>query len=242
MILIMIRHFAIALLMIGAISGQATKVPKIRIVFPQSYAEKAASIAYGFHDPANDDWELFNRVSPQSDYSFPEIPARADRLKALVWASGCQMKHFDVPVDKPDLELQFTCDPLKTVPFQGRVLGVKVGEGERISVAYVSLETLFWFYDWKQSFGSSDAPEMPEIATAPVSPDGTFKMQLPDLSVDPIASRESWAWLEFRITGAKHHQTLRPQVAKGIGTRGGEIKVAPSYPVEVTFLTASHRD
>lgn len=232
----MIRQFMMPLLMMGVISAQSSQVPKIRIYFPDGHSEKTA-MTYGLHDPSKDDWDwhLFNRVSVQSGRSFLEIPAETDRFKALVWAPGCQMKHFDVPVEKSDIDLQFACDPLKLVPFYGRVLGIKVQKSWRISVAYVSLETLLWYYDWKPMFGSSAAPEITEIASASVSPDGTFEMQLPDLSADPIASRESWAWLEFRITEEKRYHRLRPQPANGIGTRGEGIIAAPSYPVEVTF-------
>ncbi len=234
MIVGMLRQLVIPLLMIGAISGQTTQVLKIRIAFPKGHSEKA-SMTYGLHDPAKDYWNLFNHVSMQPGHTFLEIPAETDRFKALVWAPGCQMKHLDVPVEKSDIELQFTCDPLKTVPFQGRAPGINVGSSPRISVAYVSLETLFWYYDGKSLMTSTAAPTISEIATAPVSPDGSFKMELPDLGADPIASRESWATLEFRIIGTKGQHLLHPQAAKGIGTRGGEIEVAPSYPVEVTF-------
>jgi hypothetical protein len=218
MILGMIRQLMMPLLK-GVISAQSSQAPKIRIVFPEGHSEKA-SMTYGLHDPAKDDWDLFNSVSMQPGYSVLEIPAQTDRFKALVWAPGCQMKHFDVPVEKSDVELQFACTPLKTVPFQGRVLGIKGQESSRISVAYVSLETLFWFYDFKERVGSSAAPEISEIATTAASPGGGFKMQRPDLSADPIASRESWAFLEFRITDGKRYHKLSPHDSKGIGTGG----------------------
>ena len=32
------------------------------------------------------------------------------------------MKRFDVPVEKSDIELQFACDPLRTVTFRGRLI------------------------------------------------------------------------------------------------------------------------
>ncbi len=236
MIIGMIRQFVISLLMIGAISGQATpEVPKIRIIFPNDHSEMA-SLTYGLLDAANDDWHLFNRVSMQRGHSFLEILAETDRFKALVWSPGCQMRHFDVPVEKSNIEVQFACDPLKTVPFQGRAPRVDVGGSPRISVAYLSPETLSWFYDWKKMLGSFGEPAISGIATAPVSRDGSFRMELPDLAADPIASRDSWAAFEFRIIGTKGQHLLRPQVAKEIeGVIPSTIQVAPSYPVEVTF-------
>jgi len=230
----MLRRFVIPLLLIGAISGQTTQVPKVRIVFPKGHRAKA-SLTYALHDPADNDWEFVNRVSLQPGHSFLEISAKTDRFKALVWASGCQLKHFDVPIEKADVELHFACDPLKTVPFRGRVVGIKMRKNWRIAAAFVTLETLFWFQDYKVRLGSSPAPEISEIATAHVSRSGTFKIQLPDLSADPIASHQSFADLEFRITDGKRYHAVRPQKAKGVKTGGGGIEVAPSYPTEVTF-------
>ena len=224
----------IPLLMIGTISGQTAQVPKVKITFPKRHRENAA-ISYGLHDPASNDWELVNRVSMRPGHSVLELPAKTDRFKALLWAPGCQLKRFDVPVGKADVELQFPCAPLKTVPFHGRVVGIRLRKNWRISVAYVTLQTLFWFQDQKEGFGSSAAPEITSIATAHVSRNGTFKMQIPDLSADPIASHESWSELEFRITDGKRDHKLRPQEARGIRTQDAGIKVAPSYPVEVTF-------
>jgi hypothetical protein len=57
-----------------------------------------------------------------------------------VWAPGCKMKHFDAPVEKSNITLQFACDSLSAVPFHGRVKGVEIGNSAEISVSYTSME------------------------------------------------------------------------------------------------------
>jgi hypothetical protein len=85
-------------------------------------------------------------------------------------------------------------------------------------------------------------PQIWRIASAAVAPDGTFKMELPDFSTDPIVSGDESAELEFRIGGLKEHFILQPQPPRGIETKATSIGVAPSYPSEVTFLAVSFKD
>lgn len=235
----MLRQFVIPVLMIGALSGQTTQAPRIRISFPEGHSEKA-SMTYGLHDPASRVWRVHNRTSAQLRYSFPEISAQTDRFKALVWAPRCEMKRFDVQVEKSDIELEFTCDPLKTVRFHGRVEGVEVGDTARISVDYVSMDTLTWFYDSKGLNGSFAAPLIHEVAAAAVALDGTFNLELPDFSADPIVSGDRNAGFDFHISGLNEPYLLDPQSPEG--TAMGSIPVAPSYPAELVFRATPSRD
>jgi hypothetical protein len=238
----MIRKFMLPVMLSGAMWAQVSQVPKIRIVFPEGHSEKGW-VTYGLHDPARNNWHVNYGASMQAGQTSFEIQAETDRFKAVGWAPGCEMKQFDVTVEKSDVQLQFICDPLNTVLFHGRVVGIDVGNTARISVAHQSLGILFWFYEGKERWaGSSPAPGIHEIATAAIAPDGTFNLELPDFSSDPIVSHDSSAELEFRIGGLKGHYILRPQPVKGIETRAISIRVAPSYPAEVSFLAVSLRD
>jgi hypothetical protein len=242
MILGMIGKFILLVMLSGAMWAQANQVPKIRIVFPESHSEKAW-MTYGLHHPANNNWHVNYGASMQAGRSSFEIQAETNRFKAVGWAPGCEMKQFDVAVEKSDLHLRFTCDPLNTILFHGRVEGVDVGNAARISVSYQSIGILFWFHEGNERWaGSSPAPGIREIATAAIAPDGTFKLDLPDFSSDPIASDDPSAELEFWISGLKDHYILRPRSTNGIETGVISIRVAPSYPAEVTFLAVSLRD
>ena len=114
------------LLLVVAMSAQEIQKPKIKIVFPEGHSERA-SMTYAMHIPSGGSNSHFGMSMPSGD-SFFEIRAATDRFKALVWAPGCEMKMFDVPIDKADTELEFVCDSLKTVTFFGRVKSVNIGE------------------------------------------------------------------------------------------------------------------
>lgn len=118
-----------AFLLLGvAMSAQEIQGPKIKIFFPEGHNERA-SMTYAMHVPSGGYNYHFGMSMPSGDLFF-EIPAATDRFKALVWAPGCEMKGFDVPIEKADTELKFVCDPLKTVAFFGRVKSVNIGGGD----------------------------------------------------------------------------------------------------------------
>jgi hypothetical protein len=165
-------------------------------------------------------------VTMPSGQSFFEIPAETDRFKALVWAPGCQMKHFDIAVEKSDIDLQFACEPLKTVRLLGRVKGVEIGQNITVSANYMALGTCVWMDACKgPCMIHCGGPQIMSIATADVASDGSFKMDLPDLSADPIVANDPSAEVEFRLNGVKQIPLLQPE-----GSQGTTIKVAPSYP------------
>jgi hypothetical protein len=245
MILAMISQAIFSLLLVGAISAQDGQTLRIGIVFPEGLTEKA-SMTYLRRDAVPGNGHRYYGVTLHADQSFVEVPMTTERFTALVWAPGCKMKHFNVPVEKSNITLQFGCDSLSTVPFHGRVKGVEVGDSAEISVSYTSMETCMWLDDpdrKKTSFCCTcGGPQILRIASAAVAPDGTFKMELPDFGADPIVSGDESAELEFQISGLKDRFILQPQAAKGIETKAVSIIVAPSYPSEVTFLAVTFKD
>jgi hypothetical protein len=245
MMLGMVRQVIFPLLLVGAMSAQGSQSLRIGILFPEGLTEKA-SMTYLRRDAVPGNGHRYYGVTFHADHSFVEVPATTERFTALVWAPGCKMKHFDAPVEKSNITLQFGCDPIDTVSFHGRVKGVEVGDSATISVSYTSMETCMWLDDpegKKNSFCCScGGPQIWQIASAPIAPDGTFKLDLPDFGADPIVSGDGSAELEFRIGGLKDYFILQPQPAKGIETKATSIGVAPSYPSEVTFLAVSLKD
>lgn len=245
MILVMIRELIVPLLLVSAMSAQDGRTLKVRIAFPDGLSEKA-SMTYLRHDAVQANSHRYYGVTFHEGHSFVEVPATTERFSALAWAPGCKMKHFDVPIEKSDIDLQFACDPLKTIPFYGRVTGVEVGYLAKISVSYTAIGTCIWLGDpdgKKNMFCCScGGPQIWGIATAAVASDGAFKMELPDFGTDPIVSDDSSAELEFRIGGLQGSFILKPQPSKGVETKAISIGIARSYPAEVTFLAVPLND
>lgn len=201
-----------SLLLAATIWAQNVQVPKVRIFFTDGDFEKA-SMTYGLHE-FTDGYYRHYGVSIAPGASFFEIAAvppdghLVDRFKALVWAPGCKMKQFDVTVGISDTDLQFACDALRRVPFIGRVKSGNQSGSATISAEYTSMATCLWMDACTNrcSFHCG-GPQIVYIATADVAADGTFQMELPDFSADPIASDDPSAGLEFRF----NYTLLKPE-------------------------------
>jgi hypothetical protein len=129
-------------------------------------------MTYALHGPTGG--HGYAGVSGASSASPFEIPAMlqgkaVDRFKAVVWAPGCKMKEFDVAVGTSDINLQFVCDPLKTIPFSGRVKSVDNLGSATISADYMGLGICFSMAVCKdRCAGSCLGPQIVGIASAKV--------------------------------------------------------------------------
>jgi hypothetical protein len=117
----MIGWFRALLLLTAAMSAQNIEVPKVRIFFPENHFEKA-SMSYALQGRSRDFYYHHFGVSMSSGGSLFEIRAATDRFKALVWAPGCKMMEFDVPVGRTDVELQFVPQLMCAVIFGMTIL------------------------------------------------------------------------------------------------------------------------
>jgi len=215
--------------------AQVTPVPRVRIVFPGGVQSEKVYVRYGLRKPGGTYSSQVARM-PAAGSSL-EIPAPTDRFKALVWVPGCKMKEFDVPVEKSDIELQFACDPLKTVTLLGRVKSVDIIGPMTLSVNYSGMISCLWRDDSKSEwFVSCSGLDIAGIATAEVAPDGSFKIELPDFNNDPIVSNADRE-LDFWLSGIKGVPFLVPE-----SSPTDTFKVAASYPAEVIFVPLDFKD
>jgi hypothetical protein len=229
MIFGMIRSYMVALALTAVMLGQGTPAPKVRIVLPEGVHPEKVYVRYGLRQPRGTYSSQVAKM-PAGGSSF-EIPAPTNRFKALVWAPGCKIKEFDVPVEKSDIELQFACDPLKTVTLRGHVKAVEIIGPMTLSVDYSGLIACSWAdATTLERFASCSGLDIAGVATAEVAPDGSFKIELPDFSHDPIFS-DSSRYLDFWLRGIKGMPFLVPELAAG-----NRFEVAASYPTEVTFV------
>jgi len=235
MIFGMIRSCMAALSLAAVMLAQAPPAPKVRIAFSGGVHSEKVYVRYGLRTPRGTYSSQVARMPAGG--SSVEIPAPTDRFKALVWVSGCKMKEFDVPVEKSDIDLQFACDPLKTVTLRGRVKSVDIIGPMILSVNYSGMIACLWRDDSKSEWlVSCSGLDIAGIATAEVAPDGSFSIELPDFNNDPIVSHADRE-LDFWLSGIKGMPFLVPE-----SSPTNTFKVAASYPAEVMFVPLDFKE
>jgi hypothetical protein len=93
---------------------------------------------------------------------------------------------------------------------------------------------------------SCPGTSIPEIVTVEVESDGTFKMELPDFSADPVASKYAEFGFSFKdvvLAGGYpnyRHISLEPE-SQDYRTEMGGLRLSPSYPSNVIFVARKRR-
>jgi hypothetical protein len=225
----MIRICIGVFLLAAAMLAQESPAPNVRMVLPVGIRSEKVHMIYGLRQAGGN----YQRqvASMPAGVSFFEIAVRTNRFKALVWAPGCKIKEFDVPVEKANIELYYACDPLKTITLRGRVKSVDVVGPMTLSVDYAGMIACRWAdATTLVRFYSCSGLDIKGVATANVGPDGSFEIGLPDFDNDPIvshASRDFYFWLG----GTMGMPFLVPE-----SSPANTFKVAGSYPSEVIFV------
>jgi len=227
----MIRKYSTYLggiwLLAAVLAAQGAQGPKVRILFPEHRKQRVAA-QYMFRQP--DGSYLQAGASGGSIIGSLTIPRPTDRptdrLKARVWTPGCEIKAFDVPLADADIELQFVCDPEKTVPFRGRVVG---------PLASATIAAQYWgrcLSGWNEERENRQCLFPIFVATAKVEADGSFEMDLPDFKADPIFSSDSSAMFKFLLRiGDGGWRLMQLE-----GPKNPSVAVASSYPEDVIFV------
>jgi hypothetical protein len=152
-----------------------------------------------------------------------------DGLKARVWTPGCAMEAFDVPLMDADVEVQFVCDPVTTVPLRGRV----VDSPGSTAIAAQYLGRCISAGIEKREGSQCLLPI--QVATAKLETDGSFVIDLPDFKADPVVSSDSSATFKFRVRIADGSwRFVKPE-----GSKDPSIAVASSYSEDMRFVPAN---
>ena len=155
----------------------------------------------------------------------------AKTFRAIAYAPGCQFVTISVDdLTASDRQGQFHCQQLPTMQFQGRIPMSGFNHQD------LQVEVLYEVR-WAGKFfhiGSGSLSPF-SLAKTGVEVDGSFTLQLPDFSNDPLfSSIASDATLIFSVRDAKTHQHLFLWAPEELAT-GHFLKVAASYPNPVDF-------
>jgi hypothetical protein len=151
-------------------------------------------------------------------------------FSAIAYAPGCQFVTFTAQdLSTSTRQGDFQCQKLPTVEFRGKVALPPGDHQMQVESMYV----VRWAGKFFAVPGLSISPLA--VTKATVDADGSFIMDLPDFTNDPLWDSLSHdATLMFFLTdGANGHRVAGLKAPAAL-SRGGNLKVAATYP-EVTF-------
>jgi hypothetical protein len=159
------------------------------------------------------------------------------RIKALLYAPGCAIQTLDLPVsDSNNQAYSFICQPLPSVWIAGAVTRMDRFHGREVKLRAKYLVR------WAQSFlelGNDIVTTIPVGDAAYPSPDGRFRLSVPDFSQDPLAGApdhpgELQIWASDKTSDRLVAQLILAG-PDGMKTRMGGLKILSEYPAEMLF-------
>jgi hypothetical protein len=155
----------------------------------------------------------------------------ATSFKAIAYAPGCQFVTISVEDLAAKREAEFQCQRLSTTRLQGRVPASALqGRDLQVEVLYVC--------GWAaQFFDLGRVAVSPLFLTkVPLATDGTFAIEMPDFTADPLwSSLSNQATLKFYLVDPVTGGPVNELVAPAGLSEGHNLKVATSYPGELEF-------
>lgn len=237
---------------------------KIRIVFPNGMSDDEVWLVYGLYASPGHKGGFIGLdgpvgkvrrlpvphisgqghfVAPANAPAFYEIDGvldgeRVERFQALAWAPGCNMTSFDVQEIGGDLEEHFTCVTQKRIAVAGRIQGVDLkARPETVWVSYYGGPSCFTFHlcDKGGCAVSCAGIAILDMESAAVASDGSFTIEVPDFSDDPVASFGAIGFL-FSVGQSREHRVWLQPESPDLRSFSGHLKLAPTYPTSVVFL------
>jgi hypothetical protein len=230
---------ATALLAENGIAQSMPPLPNIIIALPADIPSEKVWVQYvlyssfgahgsnGVQEPGSHRIEILGAVEGK----------RAHEMKVFVWASGCKIVTFDIPIrGSSDIHETFFCSPLSSITLVGQI---KNGPLDGTKLAEVRVDYLA---GWACGFFGFLDCMVPQVSLGTTNPDalGIFEIDVPDFSTDPISSSSSGG-AEFQLV-LREVKTwnliafLEPE-SETLRTPSSALKVVPSYPPNLAFLT-----
>src|SRR5438270_8266983 len=156
----------------------------------------------------------------------------AKGFRAILFAPGCQLSTISVDdLSAGTRQAQFECQKLSTTPLHGKA------DISRFAGKQLQVEALYVCRWAGQFFGVPGLAISPfSVGKAKVGDDGSFALDLPDFSSDPLWSNLSHnATLTFVLIDGSNGERLGRLSAPRDLSRGSGLKVAASYPAEIAF-------
>jgi hypothetical protein len=194
-------------------------------------APKDLQVRYFLADGSGPDWYTTEVEGRGNNLvvktTINEKPAKS--FKAIVYAPGCQFATITADdLNASNRAAEFQCKELPTTQFRGRVALPNGKPDLKVEVLYVC--------EWARNVFS-----LPNISVSPIAltkakveADGSFTIDLPDFTQDPLWSLTKDGVLMFTLADPVSGQRWAMKLP-GDTARISSLRVDTSYPSEVEF-------
>lgn len=245
----MVRGILLALLLMSGfpyveaqIPPKQDEFPSVSVVLPANVPSETVQISYFLIGPFG---RYGGRTKQQPELHSYQIsssvegkPAR--EIKMIVYASGCEIKTFVLPLKEDSrVKQDFDCQPAASVQLSGQIMPAELArrDNAELAVHYVA----YWAHGF---FGIADG-FVTEFHLATVSPDanGVFQVNLPYLSaIPPGSSPQPRATLRLSLrdskTGNHIAYNLEPEMSE-LRPRDHGLQILSHYPDGLKFTSGT---
>lgn len=222
----------------SAAAQKNTDQPLFTISVAPPTSAKDVQLRYFVSDEAGVRWTstLAKATDDKIQISAGTAQQPAKMLKLLAYAPGCQFVTFTVDdLATSTRQGDFQCAKLPATTLNGIVPSPSDQQQLQVEAMYV--------VNWASKFfGVPGAAISPlALARAPVEADGSFQMDLPDFTVDPLwQSFANNATLMFFLEDMASGHRLGELNAPAALAQGGNLKVSGGYP-NIAFTIRQNR-
>jgi len=218
-------------------SGQGIS-PSVSILLPSNVPSEAVRIVYFMVGPFGGSGGYAEQRAGLRSY---EVAASVDgkaasEIKMIVYASGCEIQTFVVPLaDDSRVKQEFECKPVRSVVLSGQIVPRDLVQNKNAELVITYMA--FWAHEF---FGITDGA-VAEIRLATVSPDenGMFQVDLPRFSEGAApSSSQAGASLHLMLRDSKTWNpiayNLEPKVIELRSADHG-LRIRSAYPIGLKF-------
>jgi hypothetical protein len=219
----------------------------LTILLPPGVPSETVNITYALEDSFGSHGAQVRAKPNRTAYSllFEVGMTEAARIRAVIWAPGCAVSTYDIAIPGPHPRpIAYQCVLLPATTLTGQIRSVSLISGRPYELA------ISYSASWQcQFFGWFDCmvPQLP-IATVAPAADGTFRVELPDFSRDPVIAKfkdpngriGNFQLLLRDPETLNHIAELKPE-ADDLSVPGGGLKALSAYPPDIVFKTVKAR-
>jgi len=212
-----------------------------RLRFPDGVDLSGLEIHYQLTGPFGGVGEFLRTDPAVREYAIvPSYEGQAARtLKAIIYVPRFRFVLLSEPAleDRSQDMTTITLEPLNSIPLSGEIALARPVRGLTIQARYMA----YWGHDF---FGIVDgAVQTFTVAESKIADDGTFTLNVPDFSRDPVVA--SYAGRSaaggFRLIVRESGTGNIPYGLEDVGRRGrpAEVAIASDYPGRVQVVVVS---